>query len=99
MCYDVHMSAPNLTPTDVSATLSLRLSANTKSKLATLARHTRRTSSFLANEAITAYVEYELAIIEGIERGLADIQAGRVTSHSDAMKKARETIAATRKGG
>lgn len=92
------MSAPDLSSTDASATLSLRLSAKTKSKLATLARHTRRTSSFLANEAITAYVEHELAIVEGIERGLADMQAGRVTSHIDAMKQARETIAATRKG-
>ena len=80
----------------VGTTMSLRLNADTTSKLATLARHTGRTRSVLATAAIAAYVERELAIIEGIERGLADMQAGRVTSHREAMSRLRETIARAR---
>ena len=91
------MAVQKLDVADVSTTMSLRLSADTKSKLATLARHTRRTRSFLANEAITAYVERELAIIDGVERGLADMQSGRVTPHREAMARLRGTIARARK--
>jgi len=69
-----------------SATLTVRLPAGTKANLATLAGKTRRTSSFLAAEAITAYVARELDIIEAIEAGLADIEAGRFSSHADVMR-------------
>lgn len=81
-----------------SATMSLRLSGTTKAKLGELAQHTRRTRSFLANEAITAYVERELAIVAGIQRGLADMQAGRVTPHKEAMRQIRATIARAQQG-
>lgn len=82
---------------DASTTLSLRLNGKTKAKLAELAQHTRRSRSFLANEAITDYVERELAIVAGIHRGLADMEAGRVTPHKDAMHQLRATIARAQK--
>lgn len=75
-----------------SETVTVRLSPETKSRLEALAEHTRRTKSFLAGEAIADYVERELAIVEGIRRGLADIEAGRVTPHKDAMRRIRATI-------
>ncbi|QDC01238.1 MULTISPECIES: CopG family ribbon-helix-helix protein [Phyllobacteriaceae] len=75
-----------------SETVTVRLSPETKSRLETLAEHTRRTKSFLAGEAIADYVERELAIVEGIKRGLADIEAGRVTPHKEAMRRIRATI-------
>lgn len=53
---------------------------------------TRRSRSLLAAEAVEAYVDRELAIIEGIERGLADAKAGRTVSHEDAMASLRRTI-------
>jgi len=56
-----------------SVTLTVRLSSRTKDQLATLSSHTRRTRSFLAAEAISAYVERELAAVEGIDAGLADM--------------------------
>jgi predicted transcriptional regulator len=83
--------------TDASIAVSLRLSADTTAKLSALARRTQRTHSFLANEAIAAYVERELAVTEGIERGLADMQVGRVTPHREAMSRLRQTIAGARK--
>ncbi len=68
-----------------STTLTIRLSPDTKAKLARLAEGTRRSRAFLAGEAVAAYVERELAIAEGIERGLADVEAGRLVAHDEAM--------------
>jgi predicted transcriptional regulator len=68
-----------------STTLTIRLSPDTKAKLARLAEGTRRSRAFLAGEAVAAYVERELAIAEGIERGLADVEAGRLVPHEEAM--------------
>lgn len=45
-----------------------------------------------AAEAVETYVDRELAIIEGIERGLADVEAGRTVSHEDAMASLRQVI-------
>ena len=66
-------------------TMTIRVSAETKRKLERIADDTRRSKSFLAGEAVTAYVDRELEIIEGIKRGLADVEAGRVVSHDEAM--------------
>ena len=75
-----------------SATLSVRLSSRTKNDLGRLARATKRTSSFLAGEAIEAFVTRELEIVEGIKRGLADMKAGRVVPHDEAMRQMRQAI-------
>ena len=75
-----------------SNTLTLRLPSSTKDKLGQLAAQTSRTKSFLAGEAIAAYVDRELEIVSGIERGLADMKAGRVVSHGDAMARLRATV-------
>lgn len=80
-----------------STTLTVRLSADTKTQLAKLAGSTRRTQSFLGAEAITAYVQRELAIVGAIERGRADVAADRVTDHTLVMQDARAVISAARK--
>jgi predicted transcriptional regulator len=79
-----------------STTLTVRLSGRAKERLAELAARTRRTRSFLAAEAIADYVERELAIIEGIERGRVDVRAGRVTSHDEVIREARVITEAAR---
>ena len=68
-----------------SATLTLRLPLELKARLSELAERTHRTKSFLAGEAIAGYVERELEIVAGIERGLVDMKAGRVVAHEDVM--------------
>ena len=83
----------------VSATMTIRLAPEVKEKLGRLALDTRRSKSFLAAEAVGAYVDRELAIIEGIQRGLADVEAGRVVSHEDAMTEIHDAIDAATKGG
>ena len=65
--------------------MSIRLSSETKAQLGLLATATRRSKSFLAAEAVAAYVARERAIIEGIERGRADLNAGKTVSHGAAM--------------
>jgi predicted transcriptional regulator len=80
-----------------SETVTVRLDSATKSRLEELAQHTRRTKSFLAGEAIADYVDRELAIIAGIERGLADMSAGRTVSHEAAKRRIRDTIANSKK--
>lgn len=68
-----------------STTMSIRLSSETKAQLGLLATATRRSKSFLAAEAVAAYVARERAIIDGIERGLADMRAGNTVPHDAAM--------------
>jgi predicted transcriptional regulator len=75
-----------------SETVTVRLSPETKSRLEDLASQTRRSKSFLAGEAIVDYVERELKIVEGIKRGMADIDAGRTVPHDEAMRRIRATI-------
>ncbi len=69
-----------------SATMTIRLDVEVKEKLGRLAEGTRRSRSDLA-EAVAAYVDRELQIIDGIRRGLADVEAGRVVPHKEAMAR------------
>lgn len=79
-----------------STTMTIRLTPEVKEKLGKLAKETRRTRSFLASEAVSAYVERELEIIEGIKAGLEDAKAGRVVPHHEVVAEMREIIAAAR---
>jgi predicted transcriptional regulator len=76
-----------------SATLTVRVSPEIKKRLGRLATHTQRTKSYLAGEAIATFVEQELSVIEGIQRGLDDMHAGRVVPHKTAMRRLRATVA------
>jgi len=73
--------------------MTIRLSTSVKDKLTELAQQTRRSKSFLASEAIEAYVERELAIVAGIQQGLDDMRAGRVTSHEHVIDEVDDIIA------
>lgn len=68
-----------------TTTITVRIPEETKAKLEKIAEANRRSLSYTAAEAIEAYVEIELPIIEGILRGLEDVEAGRVVSHEEAM--------------
>ena len=68
-----------------STTMTIRLDPAVKDRLGRLAEGTRRSRSFLAAEAVAAYVDRELSMIEGIELGLADAKAGRTVPHAKAM--------------
>ena len=82
----------------VSTTTTIRLSSEVKDKLGRLAQGTRRSRSFLASEAVEAYVSRELEIMDGIQRGIEDVAAGRVVSHEAATAELQAVIDAARGG-
>ena len=75
-----------------STTMTIRVSPETRSKLERIAADTRRSKSFLAAEAVSAYVDRELEIIDGVKRGMADAEAGRVVPHDEAMAEIHAVI-------
>lgn len=75
-----------------STTMTVRLSTDTKDKLARLAEHTNRSLSFLAGQAIADYADRELEIVEGIEQGLEDARTGRIVPHDEAMRRLNEAV-------
>ncbi|MGO1076935.1 CopG family ribbon-helix-helix protein [Inquilinus sp. CA228] len=79
-----------------STTMTIRLDPEVKEKLGRIARDTRRSRSFLAAEAVAAFVDRELEIIEGIQRGLADMEAGRVVPHEQVVAEGRAIIDAAK---
>lgn len=76
-----------------STTMTIRVRPDVKEKLDRIAADTRRSKSFLAGEAVAAYVERELEIIDGIKRGMADAEAGLVIPHEQAVAEMRAVIA------
>lgn len=80
------------------STLPAELPGDTPAKLARLSERTGRGTGAIVGEAVAAYVEHELAIVEAIEEGLTASRAGRVVPHDDVMRKARGIIEAARAG-
>ena len=81
----------------ISTTMTIRVAPETKQKLERIAADTRRSKSFLAAEAVTAYVDRELEVISGIKRGLADVKAGHVVPHEQVMADARQIVIKAKK--
>lgn len=79
-----------------SITVAIRVSVEVRDKLARLAQSTHHSRSYLAGEAVAAYVDRELSIIAGIELGLADVATGRTMSHEVTMARIDAGIAKTR---
>ena len=74
-------------------TVTVKLSNDAQQKLERLAELAKESPDRLASDAVTAFVESEIAVIEGIERGLADVEALRLVPHDVAMRHLREVIA------
>ena len=67
----------------MSTTLSVRLDTATKKRLGALAKRARRSKSFLAAEAIAAFVEAESWQLDEIQTGLKEFDEGRGVPHKD----------------
>lgn len=74
------------------STLTAELPGDTRAKLARLSERTGRGSSAILGEAIATSVDRELAIVEAIEEGLADMRAGRVHTTDEAFAEAEAII-------
>lgn len=80
------------------STLTIRLPDGVQAKLERLAGHMRRPQSILAEQALSDYVERELAIIEAIERGRAEIRAGLFATNDEVFDGLDAEIEAARIG-
>ncbi|MDE3156269.1 MAG: CopG family ribbon-helix-helix protein [Acidobacteriota bacterium] len=67
----------------MTTTLSVRIDARTKKRLEALAKRARRSKSFLAAEAIAAFVEAEQWQLDEIQAGAQELDAGRAVAHRD----------------
>ena len=67
----------------MSTTLSVRIDVDTGKRLEALARRARRSKSFLAAEAIAAFVEAESWQLDEMQAGVAELDAGRGVPHED----------------
>jgi predicted transcriptional regulator len=70
----------------MSETLSIRLDGETKRQLDALAKRSRRSKSFLAAEAIPAYVEAEEWQLCEIRKGLRELDTGKSAGHEKVSK-------------
>lgn len=70
----------------MTETISIRIDAATKKRLDALAKLVKRSKSFLAAEAISAYVESEEWKIREVHAGMAELDAGQGVCHEEVAK-------------
>ena len=70
----------------MTETLSIRIDSEVKGRLEALAKQSRRSKSFLAAEAIAAYVELEQWQLAEIEASIAEADAGQLVPHDKVAK-------------
>jgi len=70
----------------VTETLSIRIDSDTKRRLDSLSRRSKRSRSFLAAEAIAAYVESEEWQLGEIQAGITELESGQEVSHEKIAK-------------
>ena len=70
----------------MTETLSIRIDASTKKKLDALSKRANRSKSFLAAEAIAAYLESEEWQIGELQSGIEELDAGQEVSHEKVSK-------------
>jgi len=71
----------------VTETLSIRLQPETKARLDALSKRSRRSKSFLAAEAIAAYVDLEEWQLGEIQAGIAELDNdSESVDHADVAK-------------
>ena len=67
-------------------TLSIRIDPDTKKRLDALSKRSRRSKSFLAAEAIVAYVASEEWQLGELQAGVAELDSGQEVSHERVSK-------------
>jgi predicted transcriptional regulator len=74
-------------------TITVRVSTELRNRLEAIAKETRRSKSFLSNEAIERYVESEEEFIESIKQGMKELDEGKGIPHEEVMREIDEMIA------
>ncbi len=68
-----------------SVSMTIQLRPDVKEKLDRIAADTQQSMAILAGEAVAAYVDRELSIIDSIKRGMTDATLGRTVTHDEAI--------------
>jgi len=76
-----------MTTTTKREQVSFKLETNTKRRLEALAAATRRTKTFVLEEALNHYLDLNEWQIKSIEEGLEDARAGRIITHETLVAK------------
>ncbi len=72
--------------------ISVHTKPETSKRLDKLATLTRRSKSFLANEAIERYLKEEESFIASVTKGQADIKAGQVHTTNEMREQLKKFI-------
>lgn len=75
-----------------TTTLTIRIPVEMKEQLSALGKSTRRSNSFLAAEAVAAFIESEREFAESIKQARKDIAQGKGIPQDTVMKDVREMI-------
>src|SRR5438132_650780 len=72
--------------TNMNETLSIRIDPKTKRRLDALSKRSKRSKSFLAAEAIAAYVDSEEWQLGEVQAGIAELDSERKIGHEKVVK-------------
>lgn len=75
----------NMTTKTKRQQVTFKIPQETNERLQALAIATRRTKTFVLEEAVSAYLNFNEWQIQSIQRGLEDMKAGRVTPIEDVI--------------
>jgi RHH-type transcriptional regulator, rel operon repressor / antitoxin RelB len=70
----------------MTETLSIRIGSETKKRLDALSKRSKRSKSFLAAEAIAAYVDSEEWQLAELHTGITELESGQEVSHEKVSK-------------
>ncbi|SIP92416.1 Predicted transcriptional regulator [Rhizobium sp. RU33A] len=78
-------------------TMTIEIRQDVKDQLDALASGAEQSSQHLAEAAVTAFVEQELALRQSIEKGLVEGRAGDLVPHAEVIAEMRAMIDAARR--
>jgi len=79
--------------TTKSVTITARIRPSLAKKLEAYAKAAKRTRSWVIEDILDRYVDSEMAIVEAVNEGLRELDAGLGVPHDEAMRQIRAHIA------
>jgi predicted transcriptional regulator len=84
--------------TTKSVTVTARIPASLAKKLDTYAKAAKRSRSWIMQDILDRYVDGEIALVESVNEGIRELDAGLGIPHEEVFRKLREKSAERRKG-
>ena len=84
-------------PAAKSVTITARIPAALAKKLEAYAKAAKRTRSWVVEDILDRYVDDEMAIVEAVNEGIRELDAGLGIPHEEAMRQLRSHIAARKR--